>query len=686
MEDSIKSSILAKFQQFSKEKEETAKEDTSSKRDSIPNHRGRGGFNGGRGRGRGGKRRFDQRLKSPTVGLTEKEVGITEYVSSSVGISGIIKHRFSDFQVHEIDLNGKVVILDSKELPEVVEVEEAPNDSYRSVLSDEQWAELDKIVKSEDAEKISIDSTNMDKEQRTKIHKAVKRAYGAQVCSNSVKEGDTVFIQIGRATNSKGERHSWPANQGRFLHFTVFKENMDTMHLVSLLSKHIRTKPNLITFAGTKDKRAKTSQRMCVKNKRAEHVRSFKSFKAHFGNYSYQHSPLRLGDLSGNKFTLAIRNVTKSDEEINEALTNIQSLGFINYFGLQRFGSCASMPTFAIGKFMLLEDWKGAVNAILEPKPGILSDVQEACETYAKLKDPVLALKSLGHRHDSSIEGKILSALKKQPNNFYDALIAIPRNSMLLYLHAYQSYVWNRVISRRVREFGLKPIAGDLVIVEEVPRGDDGASENGSGDKKNVKKDDDMNGDESDNDSDAGDSPEAAEKIRIEKVRKLTEEELDKTPLSEVVYPLPGNDVEFPGNVIEKWYFEVMEEDGITMDTFINSKKVFSMYGKYRRVLTEVRDLEWKIVKYTNTEADLILSDLDKMEGKSLPVVEDGNYKAVIMDFSLKSSVYATMMLREVMKCDTSNSYHAKLTKENHVVVSSEEPPEKLKKSEEDSG
>ncbi|KAF6211438.1 hypothetical protein GE061_011950 [Apolygus lucorum] len=683
MEDSVKSSILAKFQQFNKAKEDTAKEEFSkeetSKRDLFPNQRGRGFYGG---RGRGGKRRFDQRSKAPTtysVGLTEKEVGITEYVSSSAGISGIMKHRFSDFQVHEIDLNGKVVILDSKELPEAVEVEETTD---QSVLSDEQWAELEKIVKTESSEKLLIDSTNMDKEERTKIHKAVKRAYGAQLCSNSVKEGDNVFIKIFRPSNSKGDRNTWPANQGRFLHFTVFKENMDTMQLVGLLSKHLRTKPNMITFAGTKDKRAKTSQRMCVKNKRAEQLLTFKSYKAFFGNFSYHHTPLKLGDLSGNKFTLALRNVTKSNEEINEALTNIQSSGFINYFGLQRFGSCASMPTFTIGKLMLLEDWKGAVNAILEPKPGIVSEVQEACETYAKLKDPVLALKCLGRRHECSIEGKILAALKKQPKNFYDALIAIPRNSMLLYLHAYQSYVWNKVVSRRIREFGLKPIAGDLVIVEEAP-GENNAPENGSSKEGNEEKNDVDDG-ESDNESDVGESPEATEKIRIDKVRKLTEEELENTPLSQVVYPMPGNDVEFPGNVTEKWYYEVMEEDGITMDTFINSKKTFSMYGKYRKVLTQVQDLEWKIVQYTNTEADLILSDLDKMKGKSLPIVEDGDYKAVIMDFSLNSSVYATMLLREITKCDTSTSYHAKLTLENHVRVSSEEPPEKLTKSDKD--
>ena len=33
-----------------------------------------------------------------------------------------------------------------------------------------------------------------------------------------------------------------------------------------------------------------------------------------------------------------------------------------------------------------------------------------------------------------------------------------------MYAHAYQSYVWNSVVSRRIREFGLVPRPGDLAV------------------------------------------------------------------------------------------------------------------------------------------------------------------------------------------------------------------------------
>lgn len=53
--------------------------------------------------------------------LAEKDVGITEYISQDSGFSGIIKARFSDFHVNEIDWEGKVAKLTDMSVPEDIE-------------------------------------------------------------------------------------------------------------------------------------------------------------------------------------------------------------------------------------------------------------------------------------------------------------------------------------------------------------------------------------------------------------------------------------------------------------------------------------------------------------------------------------------------------------------------------------
>lgn len=56
------------------------------------------------------------------VGLSETDVGITQFVGSSPGFTGVIKARFSDFQVNEIDQAGNVVRLTSTALPKPIVV------------------------------------------------------------------------------------------------------------------------------------------------------------------------------------------------------------------------------------------------------------------------------------------------------------------------------------------------------------------------------------------------------------------------------------------------------------------------------------------------------------------------------------------------------------------------------------
>ena len=58
------------------------------------------------------------------------------------------------------------------------------------------------------------------------------------------------------------------------------------------------------------------------------------------------------------RFRIALRNVTAPDDLIDAACTHLQEHGFINYYGLQRFGSRVDTPTYNIGLKLLQGSFK----------------------------------------------------------------------------------------------------------------------------------------------------------------------------------------------------------------------------------------------------------------------------------------------------------------------------------------
>ena len=60
---------------------------------------------------------------------------------------------------------------------------------------------------------------------------------------------------------------------------------------------------------------------------------------------TYDEEPLRLGALAGNRFTIVLRDATCSAADLEAAAAALGEAGFVNYFGLQRFGSNAAAGT-----------------------------------------------------------------------------------------------------------------------------------------------------------------------------------------------------------------------------------------------------------------------------------------------------------------------------------------------------
>ncbi|KAL0154380.1 hypothetical protein M9458_050346, partial [Cirrhinus mrigala] len=79
-------------------------------------------------------------------GLSEADVGILKFISEHKGFSGILKERYSDFVVHEINKEGKNVHLDDLSVP--ADSEENSSDCGSAecqALTEEQKQQLDDL-------------------------------------------------------------------------------------------------------------------------------------------------------------------------------------------------------------------------------------------------------------------------------------------------------------------------------------------------------------------------------------------------------------------------------------------------------------------------------------------------------------------------------------------------------------
>ena len=448
----------------------------------------------------------------------------------------------------------------------------------------------------------------------------------------------------------KGEqqrpRLTWQELGGDHLHFTIYKENKDTMEVIGYLNSRLHLKSHAFQFAGTKDRRAVTVQRASVYRVRAEQLASVGrwSNRARIGNFRYQKQGLDLGDLLGNEFVITLRNCQFAgliDNDIEQQLQLAQKIvqnaakhfseeGFINYYGLQRFGTFVTR-TDTVGLKMLQGDYKGAIAAILEFTPEALAAAKDpmsanatissddqarawAIDKFQQTGKNKLALDELPRKFTA--ESSIIRHLGNSKNrtDFQGALQFIPRNLRLMYVHAYQSLVWNLAASERWARFGKDVVEGDLVLVDDHKDKEDvdGAVEA-----------------EEEVDSEGGvivrpaahDSSRSEEE-RFERARALTAEEAKsgRYTIFDIVLPTPGFDVLYPANEVGEFYTTYMKsEAGGNLDpkNMRRAWKDISLSGNYRKLVAKpLKAIEIEVKSYVKEDEQFIETDMERLEKK----------------------------------------------------------------------
>jgi tRNA pseudouridine13 synthase len=113
--------------------------------------------------------------------------------------------------------------------------------------------------------------------------------------------------------------------------YTVFylqKYDWDNHRLIRILSRRLKTSRKRFSFAGTKDRRALTIQRMSAWKIPPERLLWLRIKDVKILNPVYANKPVKLGDLWGNNFTVIIRDIRESkiEIEIEQAIARFQEV------------------------------------------------------------------------------------------------------------------------------------------------------------------------------------------------------------------------------------------------------------------------------------------------------------------------------------------------------------------------
>nr|XP_020455356.1 pseudouridylate synthase 7 homolog-like protein isoform X2 [Monopterus albus] len=471
-----------------------------------------------------------------------------------------------------------------------------------------------------------------NKEHRTAVHHFLSQRFGKLVETKSFSDQGRTAISVRLRERKRPKKRSTEEREEEDIYtaFTLCKENLETLEAISYMAAALRVLPSDFTYAGIKDKRAITYQSMVVKKvspqRLKEKTAEFENRGMRLSQVRSVREPLRLGRLQGNHFDLVVRDLRphgdggtcSSDVDthtclaalVKEAVENVKTRGFVNYYGPQRFGSGQNIHSDQVGLALLREDMVSAVHLFFTPDEG--DEPQSHAKRHFLQTDNAkesLAMMPLSKAR----ERLMLRALNRYgtgPDGCAKAWLSLPHSMRVFYPHAYCSRVWNEAAAHRLATLGHSAREGDLVWMQEGQNNLENSGETRT--------------------------------AQIHVVTDKDEQEGIYT-LGQVLLPMPGNTVKYPENAMGTWYQERLARDRLDNCRFRISSLKLNLPGCYRPLLASPHNLCYQLQREASRKGGGEVAGERKQDAGSLTLT---------LNFDLDSSCYATICLREIMKCD----------------------------------
>ncbi len=265
------------------------------------------------------------------------------------------------------------------------------------------------------------------------------------------------------------EPPSQVAGKGRYLVCMLVKRNWDTILAARKIAKQLGISERRVQIAGIKDKKAVTAQYISIENVKLKHLKRIRINGINLFPLHYSPSMIFPHMSLGNNFHIAIRCISHSLRAIQERMSNtiseLNKLGGIpNFFGHQRFGTIRPI-THLVGKAIAQNNLeKAALLFLAKPSPFEHPQSRAARQKLTESRDFREALSDFPR--GLLYERLMLLNLANHPKDYVGAFRRLPKRLQGLFLQAFQSYLFNRFLSQRLRRRIPinEPQIGDYVV------------------------------------------------------------------------------------------------------------------------------------------------------------------------------------------------------------------------------
>jgi len=234
--------------------------------------------------------------------------------------------------------------------------------------------------------------------------------------------------------------------EGSFAFYRLEKINWTTPDALNLIRKRWRFPLNSVSYGGLKDRHARTTQYLTIFHGAQRNFTHPGVDAIYLGQ---RPEPYTSTDIDANRFTLTLRSMSpKAVAAAQAAVPELERVGVPNYFDDQRFGSVGGDGRF-VAREMIVGRYEQALKTALTA--AYEHDRAPMKKEKATLRSLWGDWKKLRGELEHGPARTLIGYLTQHPEDFRGALERLKPELKGMYLNAYQSHLWNRILAGWIR-------------------------------------------------------------------------------------------------------------------------------------------------------------------------------------------------------------------------------------------